>query len=251
MYERRRGGHQSVAALALSFALVPSSAVATTPLSPVPDRLPQLPAAGRPPLPAEQSDAIDEDFRLARRLVTGDPVAWRTLLQRFGRLVLARAMATAREFNRPLSQTDAEDLCAEVFSRLIDGDYAALKRFEGRSTLSTWLSVVTRRIVLRRLSVAARELSFPAREHPSLEAIPGPDTEQPLAIIISDEDRALLTAGIARLGERQRQLARLFYIERKSYREISEALQMPVNSIGPTLARIHEKLRAAMKQEEP
>lgn len=211
---------------------------------------PHEPSVRTAPIERSDSDPVDEDLRLARRLVTGDAAAWRTLLQRFGRLVLARTMTTARELNRPLSQADAEDLSAEVFSRLIDNDYMALRRFEGRSTLSTWLCVITRRIVLRRLASENREPSHRGVYSQTLEAIPGPETDQPLAIIISDEDRAVLAAGLARLGERQRQLARLFYVERKSYREISEQLNMPVNSIGPTLARIHEKLRAAIQSDE-
>jgi len=219
----------------------------------MPDGSPQLPAAGRAAL-SERSAAADapaDDYRLARRLVTGDAAAWRTLVERFQRLVLARVMATGRELNRSLAQADAEDLCAEVFSKLIADDYAALKRFEGRSTLSTWLSVVTRRIVLRRLTTIAHEPSHPTPQPPPLEALTSPAAEEPLALIINDEDRALLAAGMAQLGERQRQLARMFYLEGQSYREISRQLNMPVNSIGPTLARIHEKLRAAMKQAEP
>jgi len=59
-----------------------------------------------------------------------------------------------------------------------------------------------------------------------------------------------LASEIARLSDRQRQLATLFYIDGCSYREISQQLDMPINSIGPTLARIHEKLRHAINQGE-
>jgi RNA polymerase sigma-70 factor, ECF subfamily len=193
---------------------------------------------------------IRGDFRLVQRLIAGDAAAWRTLVERFQRLVLARVLTTGRELNRPLSQADAEDLCAEVFSQLIADNYAALRRFEGRSTLSTWLCVVTRRIVLRRLTVAGHEPSHPTAQPPPLETLSGPASDEPLALIINNEDRALLAAGLAQLGERHRQLARLFYLEGQSYREISRQLNMPINSIGPTLARIHEKLRAAMKQTD-
>jgi RNA polymerase sigma-70 factor (ECF subfamily) len=193
---------------------------------------------------------FDDDLRLVRRLVTGDASAWRTLVERFQRLVVARVLATAHELNRPISQSDAEDLCAEVFSRLVADNYATLRRFEGRSTLSTWLCVITRRIALRRLSVAVREPSRPAAHAPSFDSLPGPAGQEPLVVIITDEDRALLAAGMAQLGQRHQQLARMFYVDGCSYRQISEQLQMPINSIGPTLARIHEKLRTAMKQEE-
>jgi len=186
---------------------------------------------------------------LVERLVAGDAAAWQTLIERFGRLVFARVLATAREMNRPLRASDAEDLCAEVFSRLIADEYAALKRFEGRSTLSTWLTVVTRRIVLRRIFSLAREPAD-AAVGPPLESLPAPPHEEPIAAMIGAEERALLAAGMAQLGERQRELARLFYFEQRTYREISEQLDMPMNSVGPTLARIHQKLRTAMKQGE-
>jgi RNA polymerase sigma-70 factor, ECF subfamily len=210
-------------------------------------------ASGRAPLSetTQVADPLREDYQFARRLVTGDAAAWRTLVERFGRLVLARVLAASRELNRPMSQSDAEDLCAEVFSGLVADNYAALRRFEGRSTLSTWLCVVTRRMVLRRLVSAGREPSQPAAHPPPLESLVGPTADGPLAGLIGAEDRALLAAGIQQLGERHRRIARLFYVEGRSYREISQQLNMPVNSIGPTLARIHEKLRAAMKHEEP
>ena len=222
------------------------------PLPPVP-RLPGGEAAGPAGL-EKRADAaagnlsaqIEEDFRLAQQLIAGDAAAWRALVERFQRLVLARVMVTAREANHHLSQSDAEDLVAEVFSRLIADHYAAIRRFEGRSTLSTWLSVITRRVVLRRLSAASREPSQPAAHPPPLDQLAGDRADEPLAAIISDEERALLSVGMAQLSERQRELARLFYLDGKSYREISQRLNMPVNSIGPTLARIHEKLRSAM-----
>jgi RNA polymerase sigma-70 factor, ECF subfamily len=207
------------------------------------------PVPSRPALTAEAGGPSREDLALVERLVASDSAAWQTLIQRFQRLVFARVLATARELNRPLNPSDAEDLCAEVFSRLIADEYAALRRFEGRSTLSTWLAVVTRRIVLRRISTLAREPSHPTAR-PPLETLPAPPNEEPLASMIGDEERAQLAAGMAQLGERHRQLARLFYFEKRSYREISQELDMPMNSVGPTLARIHQKLREAMKQGE-
>jgi len=200
-----------------------------------------------PPL-ADASDPRREDYGLVQRLVAGDAAAWKIFVQRFQRLVLARVLVAAREVNQPLAQADAEDLCAEVFSQLVAGNFAVLRRFEGRSTLSTWLCVVTRRIVLRKLSITRREPSRPVQSMPPLDSLPGADGNDPLTILIGGEDRALLATGMAQLGERQRQLACLFYIDGCSYREISEQLQIPVNSIGPTLARIHDKLRAPMKQ---
>ncbi len=224
--------------------------LSSSPLSPGPKA---LAAAGgstleEPPLASRGLAGLaNDDLALVRRLVTGDAAAWRVLVSGYQRLVLARVIATARELNQALGSSDAEDLCADVFSQLVRDEFAALKRFEGRSSLATWLWVVTRRIVLRRLVVARREPSQPAAQPPVLEALPGPESEEPLSIIIGAEDRQRLASEIARLSERHQELARLFYIEGKSYREISEQLKISMNSIGPTLGRIHEKLRGAME----
>jgi len=199
---------------------------------------------------ASSSTQAHDDLLLVRRLVAGEAGAWRGLVSGYQRLVLARIVATARELNQGLGSADAEDLCADVFSQLVRDDFAALRRFEGRSTLATWLCVVTRRIAMRRLVAARHEPSLPAAQPPALETVPGPVSEEPLHVVIEQEDRKLLAAEIARLSERQQELARLFYIEGRSYREISQQLNMSMNSIGPTLARIHEKLRHAMKQGE-
>jgi RNA polymerase sigma-70 factor (ECF subfamily) len=201
------------------------------------------------PLPA--AGTRSEDHALVQRLVAGDAQAWRDFVLRFQRLVLARVLATAREIGLPLAQPDAEDHCAEVFSRLVAGDFAVLRRFEGRSTLSTWLSVVTRRIVMRRLAAARRDLAGTGsgRALP-LESLAGKGDEDPLAHLIGEESHELLALGLAQLGERHQQLARLFYLDGCTYREISEQLDMPLNSIGPTLNRIQQKLRASLNMEE-
>ena len=200
----------------------------------------------------DAADARQADYQLVQRLIAGDAAAWRAFVERFGRLVLSRVQVTAREMNQSLKGQDEEDLCADVFSQLVAGGYAALARFEGRSTLSTWLCVVTRRIAVRRLASRRRELWQAAAQPPALalESLPGSAEENPLTLMIGDEDRALLKAALAVLSERQREMARLFYIDGCSYREISQKLDMPMNSVGPTLNRIHAKLRAALTHEE-
>jgi RNA polymerase sigma-70 factor, ECF subfamily len=214
--------------------------------------LPTPPGALEAAACAAPADPRQEDYNLVQRLIGGDAVAWREFIDRFGRLVLARVLATAREMNQPLATADAEDLCADVFSQLVSGGYAALARFEGRSALSTWLCVVTRRIVARKLTRRRLELSqaMSPQTANNVESLAGDAMENPLVMMISNEDRQQVAAALAELGERQREMARLYYVDGCTYREISQKLDMPMNSVGPTLHRIHAKLRAAMMHEE-
>lgn len=199
---------------------------------------------------APAQDARAADLRLVERLVVRDPGAWVDFIERFQRLVLARVRICGSEMNRPLNDAEAEDLCAEVFSQLITDRYAALRRFEGRSTLSTWLCVVVRRIARRRLSALRRD---PCKTNPdasAVDALASPLEEDPLRRLIDREEGCLLTAGLKQLDQRQRQLIQLLYFDGCSYREASERLSMPMNSIGPTLQRIQQKLRAALKADD-
>jgi len=50
---------------------------------------------------------------------------------------------------------------------------------------------------------------------------------------------------LRRLPAKEREVVRMFYLEGRSYEEISTALHLPVNSIGPVLSRARKKLQAA------
>jgi len=50
-----------------------------------------------------------------------------------------------------LSNPDREDLAAEVMLTLLQDDFAVLRRFQGKSSLATYLAVIARRVVVRQL----------------------------------------------------------------------------------------------------
>ena len=58
---------------------------------------------------------------------------------------------------------------------------------------------------------------------------------------VSDEDEVQRLLGS--LQGTEAQVVRLFHLEGKSYQEISTAVGMPENSIGPILSRARDKLR--------
>jgi RNA polymerase sigma-70 factor (ECF subfamily) len=47
---------------------------------------------------------------------------------------------------------------------------------------------------------------------------------------------------LSKLAGRDREVVRLFYVEGRSYEEISTRLNIPVNTIGPILSRARKKL---------
>lgn len=117
---------------------------------------------------------------------------------------------------RMLSPQDRDDFEAEVHLKLIGDDYAVLRRFEGRSSLTTYLVTVIQRVFLDfqirrwgkwRPSAAARELGPLAVELERLMQHEGRVFEEACSILTSASgglpvDRARLAALYARLPRR-------------------------------------------------
>lgn len=159
-------------------------------------------------------------------------------MDRFLGLVVHVINHSAKSRSIRLSSQDQEDLAAEVFLRLVQDDFAILRRFRGECSLATYLTVVARRVVVKELikrKVTSR-LSTASAE--ALEQNSAPPEER----ITSQEEVERLLSG---LNGAEAEVVRMYHLEGKSYREISSKVGMPENSVGPTLSRAREKMRQA------
>jgi RNA polymerase sigma factor (sigma-70 family) len=77
-----------------------------------------------------------------------------------------------------------------------------------------------------------------------------PDVESAEALAVLDDDAARLWRAVASVDERCRKLLRVIaFMERPDYQSLSQELDMPVGSIGPTRARCLAKVRTALMNE--
>ena len=67
--------------------------------------------------------------------------------------------------------------------------------------------------------------------------------------LIDAEQHRRLHVMMSRLPQKQRAVVRMFHLQGKSYADISQQMQMPIGSIGPTLRRAVAKLREWMENE--
>ncbi len=185
------------------------------------------------------SVALSEiDRNLLERCLNRKPRAWEDFVDRFLGLVVHVVHHTSQVRGIDLTREDRDDLCAEVFLGIIQSDYAVLRNFRGHSSLATYLTVVARRIVVKKLlekQLAARAVGSPHVAQWATDPNPGP--EQRLG---DHEEVQRLLSGLK--GE-EAQIVRMFHLEGKSYHEISSAVGVPENSIGPILARARSKMR--------
>jgi RNA polymerase sigma-70 factor (ECF subfamily) len=175
------------------------------------------------------------DRTLLQRCLQHQPGAWNDFVDRFLGLIYHVIHYTAHLRSTPLTPEDVEDVAAEVLLQVVSDDYKVLRQFRGNSSLATYLTVIARRICVHELTrrIAARD-SAPAQARPAEER---PRAQVGLESL--EEVQKLLR----RLPAREREVVRMFYLEGRSYEEISTRLHIPVNTIGPVLSRARKKLR--------
>jgi RNA polymerase sigma-70 factor (ECF subfamily) len=184
------------------------------------------------------------DRRLLDELLAGHAGSWRQFVDRFTGLILQVIRQTAQAHSLKLSADDSEDLCAETFAELLVRDKAALRTFRGRCSLATWLAVITRRIVVRKMNehrfrqaLGHVQAHQAAVDYASSEFGAGQRTEQKeqvehLLSVLPHEAAALLQA---------------VYLEGCSYAEAALRLGRPENSIGPLLSRFRALAAAVVR----
>jgi RNA polymerase sigma factor (sigma-70 family) len=178
----------------------------------------------------------DRDLIHACRM--GDPKAWEGLLSRYERLVFSIPLGYG------FSREDAADISQLTFTILIQ----SLDSLREDSRLGSWLSTVARRHTWRHLEKSRRE--GPGREEDLANSatLVGADSRDPLE---SWELTEMLSESLSELGGRCAKLITALYFDpdEPSYEEISERMDMPVGSIGPTRARCLKRLREILEKE--
>lgn len=183
------------------------------------------------------------DRNLLERCLAREPRAWEDFVDRFMGLVIHVINHSAQSRSLRLSAQDREDLCAEVFLAIIRDDFAVLRHFRGQSSLATYLTVVARRVVVREMLRRQTRNHVPASTTLVASAAQpdgdGRDTEQRAG------DREEIERLLGQLDGHEATIVRMYHLEGKTYQEISTAVGMSENSIGPTLSRARQKMRRA------
>jgi len=186
----------------------------------------------------------DVDKELLARLVAKKAGSWNDFVDRYLSLIYHAIHHTAHLRSARLTPEDVEDIASEVLVQLVNNDYKTLREFKGSSSLSTYLTVIARRICVH--EITRRQSVREAIRKGEARPVAVDETDDPAAAKAMDklED---VEALLRRLKGREQEIVRLFYMEGRSYEEISTELDIPVNSIGSVLSRARAKLRELSK----
>lgn len=184
------------------------------------------------------------DRKLLGRCLGRKSRAWEDFVDRFSGLAVHVVNHSAQCRSLRLSNEDREDLVAQVFLTIVKDDMAVLRHFRGESSLATYLTVIARRTVvaelLKRKSPSRLDNHYRAAES-ELPAVDGHVEQR-----VSDRDE--VERMMADLDTAEASVVRMYHLEGKSYQEISSAVGMPENSVGPTLSRARRKMRESAEE---
>ena len=186
----------------------------------------KAPAETIPPESAPGSD-------LVRRACAHDPEAWQEIVRRYRGMV----GKVARSYR--LSDADTADVMQNTWLRAFE----RLETVREPDRLSGWLATTARRECLAVLRRTSREVPDGL-----FEAEVSPNATCPEAVVLSRETRGMVQQAVEQLPQRRRVLVRaLFADDDVHYADISQALDLPPGSIGPTRGRVLRSLRRTLE----
>jgi RNA polymerase sigma-70 factor (ECF subfamily) len=204
--------------------------------------------------PGHTSGPADE--KLVSGLMDGDEDAFATLVDRYGPMMLRVASLYVRD------RAVAEEVVQETWLAVLQG----IDRFEGRSSLKTWIFRILTNRAKTRGAREARVLPFSAfaadaeRDEPAVDPdrFLGPDSQTPQAWatpprgwpeerLLAAETRAVVADAIEHLPESQREVIRLRDVEGWKPDEVTEALEISDGNQRVLLHRARSKVRAALE----
>lgn len=180
-----------------------------------------------------------EDRELIRLCVAGDAGAWEEFVRRT-RPAIARGAAVALRKFRATDPATVENVHQQVYVELLRDARRVLSTYRGESDLEGWVAVIAMRTAYRVMRRRGPESALP-------ELLPADPAPSPGERAERREFLDRLDAAFRRLGREDFELLRLAFFEECSYREIADALGMPLNSVSPKLIRAQEKLRKLLE----
>jgi len=174
-------------------------------------------------LPLDARLATADDVELVAACAAGRPEAFRELLARY------RRSAVTLAYQMLGNAEDAEDVAQEAFVRI----FQAIPRFRGQAAFPTWLYRIVTNLCLgsrrrRRVTVGLDAVREPrAADSPSRSVPEGLLARQVMAAMPADRRAILL------LREQ----------EGLSYREIAEALGLPLGTVRSRLSKARTAFR--------
>ncbi|TGK11555.1 RNA polymerase sigma factor [Leptospira fletcheri] len=177
------------------------------------------------------------DWACIQKVLAGDYDSFEELVLRYETLVYSQARKAFR------NETEAEDFTQDVFLKAFEG----LSTFKGRAKFSTWVFSIARNEIIRRYRKDHPEIEA-SLEGVSAESSPDSSSTQE-SNLMEKETNEKIRSLVDKLPELYRKPISLHYFENMSYKDISENLNLKMNTLKSYIFRGKEILREWLKKE--
>lgn len=188
--------------------------------------------------------SMTDDKELIRKIISGDTGAFRTLIERYQRLVAHIVFRMIR------NASERQDVCQDVFVKV----YQNLSSFHHESKMSTWVARIAYNTSVNYLKKKKVPLfddyasvEPPIENHPTDHRSPEEQTEE-------HDFSERLRHEIEHLPPRYRTILTLYHLDQMTYAEIGQICGMPDGTVKSYLFRarkiLKDSLLAKYKQEE-
>lgn len=185
------------------------------------------------------------DVELARRCASGDFRAMRHLVQTNNQRLFRAAWSILK------NREEAEDAMHSCYVKAL----AAMGSFEGRSSITTWLTriaineALARRRVLERRRRNLQEEGVDVLETYREQMANGSRAPNPEAEAAREQLRAILERAVAALPDNFRTVFVLHEVEGMSVEETARALDLPIGTVKTRLMRARLKLQQSLEPD--
>jgi RNA polymerase sigma-70 factor (ECF subfamily) len=179
-----------------------------------------------------------EEARIVRRMAGGDGAALSELYGRYSGMLQALAVRVLGRVG------EAEEVVQEAF---LQAWRQAARYDPARSSVSTWLVLITRSRAIDRL----RTRRVGDRTAAAAQGEQGPTHTSPEGArnVLRSERRERLAAAMAELPEEQREVLELAFYRGLTQREIAETTGIPLGTVKTRTLLAMRKLRAGLESE--
>ena len=147
--------------------------------------------------------------------------------------IIDRFEAPLERYIERITRADHEDV-EELLQTIFIKAYRSLNGFDIRLKLSSWLYRIAHNVCVDYLRKNSKKthISLDAEDEYSQALIESIASEDNVSLyLVTEEQKKSVRNIIQRLPEKYRTVVILFFAEGKSYDEISDILQIPVNSV--------------------
>lgn len=202
---------------------------------------------------AHGMDVKSDDISLQKECINGDQGAWDIFVKRFSKLVYYSIIKTLRYYENAFQQEDAEDIFNDIFISLIEDDYRRLRQFDSRygCTLSSWIRLISIRHTIDFLRTKRQHFSIDDEGTPfKFTQALRDNSMSVMDQIEKTEMQGLIEEAMESLSSSDRLFMKLYYEKELTPEEISDIMNVSVNTIYSKKNRIREKIKKILQDKD-